>query len=216
MLDGVGRIPVAGTGSQYGLAQPTPVATPTPQAQVAPARTEPLPSDFGAVMSQMTLEAISTLRASEQTAIQGVRGEATAQQVVEAWRAERYLPSQKGRTERPHAGKLIQPLDRLHWKCGLRHHTGERIARPMRCPFHRDGVADAEPRAIVERIDARRPGRRQNSLGIIGPVPGRVAQNSFEHTSLVRCERAARPLYDIHLNCPQSLLRQFLMILCLD
>lgn len=84
MLDGVGRIPVAGTGSQYGLAQPTPVATPTPQTQVAPTRTEPLPSDFGSVMSQMTLEAISTLRASEQTAIQGVRGEATAQQVVEA------------------------------------------------------------------------------------------------------------------------------------
>lgn len=84
MLDGVGRIPVAGAGSQYGLAQPTPVVTPLPQPEVAPARTEPLPSDFGSVLSQMTLEAISTLKSSEQTAIAGVRGEATAQQVVEA------------------------------------------------------------------------------------------------------------------------------------
>lgn len=83
MLEGIGRIPVAGAGSQYGLAQPTPVA-PAPQPQVAPTRTEPLPTDFGTVLGQMTLDAISMLRASEQTAIAGVRGEATAQQVVEA------------------------------------------------------------------------------------------------------------------------------------
>lgn len=84
MLEGIGRIPVAGTGSQYGLAQPTPVAPSQPQTQVAPIRTEPLPTDFGTVLGQMTLDAISTLRASEQTAVAGVRGEATAQQVVEA------------------------------------------------------------------------------------------------------------------------------------
>ncbi|AHB47767.1 flagellar hook-basal body protein FliE [Hyphomicrobium nitrativorans NL23] len=83
MLDGVGRFPSVGTGSQYGLAQPTPVA-PAPTPQTAPVRTEPLPSDFGAVLGQMTLEAISTLRSSEQTAVAGVRGQATAQQVVEA------------------------------------------------------------------------------------------------------------------------------------
>ncbi len=47
-------------------------------------RPKSLPTDFGVVLGQMTLEAISTLKAGEQTAVAGVRGQATTQQVVEA------------------------------------------------------------------------------------------------------------------------------------
>lgn len=82
MLDGVSRIPsfgLGGPGQAGELAQPKPV-TSAPN----PVTTEPLPTDFGAVLGRMTLEAISTLKASEATAIQGVRGQATTQQVVEA------------------------------------------------------------------------------------------------------------------------------------
>lgn len=88
MLDGVGKLSPSTFGGSYGLngttgaaglAQPTPV-TSIPN----PLKTEPLPTDFGAVLGQMTLEAISTLRVGEQTAIAGVRGQATTQQVVEA------------------------------------------------------------------------------------------------------------------------------------
>jgi len=92
MLDGVGKLSpfgglggtsgagsVGGAGGVGGLAQPTSL-TGTPN----PARTEPLPTDFGAVLGQMTLDAISTLRSGEQTAVAGVRGQATTQQVVEA------------------------------------------------------------------------------------------------------------------------------------
>ena len=56
-----------------------PVAT-TPN----PVQTEPLPTDFGTVLGRMTLEAISTLKQGEETAVAGVRGQATTQQVVEA------------------------------------------------------------------------------------------------------------------------------------
>lgn len=91
MLDGVGKIPSYGVGGTSGagpsngvngaagITQPAPV-TGTPNT----AQTEPLPTDFGAVLGQMTLDAIHTLKAGEQTAIAGVRGQATTQQVVEA------------------------------------------------------------------------------------------------------------------------------------
>lgn len=82
MLDSIGKTSMQGVGgvnSAQGLAQPTPVA-PTPNAVT----TEPLPTDFGQVLGRMTLDAISTLRAGEQTAVAGVRGQATTQQVVEA------------------------------------------------------------------------------------------------------------------------------------
>lgn len=82
MLDGVGKLSSilqGGVNGAQGLAPTTPVP-PTPSTT----RTEPLPTDFGAVLGQMTLEAISTLRAGEQTAVAGVRGQATTQQVVEA------------------------------------------------------------------------------------------------------------------------------------
>lgn len=82
MLDGVGKISSFGLGNTAGagqIAQPTPVMS-TPNVVT----TEPLPTDFGQLLGRMTLEAISTLRASEQTAVAGVRGQATTQQVVEA------------------------------------------------------------------------------------------------------------------------------------
>ncbi len=88
MLDGVGKLSPSAFGSAYGLggtkatselAQPNAV-TSVPN----PVKTEPLPTDFGAVLGQMTLEAISTLKQGEQTAVAGVRGQATTQQVVEA------------------------------------------------------------------------------------------------------------------------------------
>jgi flagellar hook-basal body complex protein FliE len=82
MLDGINRVSPSGLGGvngAQGLAQPTPV-TSTPN----PVQTEPLPTDFGTVLGRMTLEAISTLKQGEQTAVAGVRGQATTQQVVEA------------------------------------------------------------------------------------------------------------------------------------
>jgi flagellar hook-basal body complex protein FliE len=91
MLDGVGKVPSFGFGGASGagaagsvngasgIAQPTPI-TGTPNAS----QTEPLPTDFGAVLGQMTLDAIHTVKAGEQTAVAGVRGQATTQQVVEA------------------------------------------------------------------------------------------------------------------------------------
>lgn len=82
MLDGVGKVSPYGLGGvsgAHGLAQPAPVSG-TPNAVA----TEPLPTDFGTVLGRMTLEAISTLKTGEQTAIAGVRGQATTQQVVEA------------------------------------------------------------------------------------------------------------------------------------
>jgi len=83
MLDGVGKLSpsmgLGGVNGAQGLAPSTPVPT-----IANPVKTEALPTDFGAVIGQMTLDAISTLRAGEQTAIAGVRGQATTQQVVEA------------------------------------------------------------------------------------------------------------------------------------
>ncbi|MGE0023614.1 MAG: flagellar hook-basal body complex protein FliE [Hyphomicrobium sp.] len=83
MLDGVGKLSpyggVSGLNSAQGMAQPAPVAS-----GPNPVKTEPLPTDFGAVIGNMTLEAISTLKQGEQTAVAGVRGQATTQQVVEA------------------------------------------------------------------------------------------------------------------------------------
>jgi flagellar hook-basal body complex protein FliE len=82
MLDGVSKLSSFGTpstGTAQGLAQPT-IVTGTPNA----VKTETLPTDFGALLGQMTIDAIGTLKAGEQTAIAGVRGQATTQQVVEA------------------------------------------------------------------------------------------------------------------------------------
>jgi flagellar hook-basal body complex protein FliE len=83
MLDGVGKLSTfggpGGVGGAGAIAQPLPVTG----AQNA-ATTEPLPTDFGSLLGKMTLEAISTLKAGEQTAVAGVRGQATTQQVVEA------------------------------------------------------------------------------------------------------------------------------------
>lgn len=82
MLDALSKLSPSGIGGvsgAQGLAQPTPVAT-TPN----PVQTEPLPTDFGTVLGRMTLEAISTLKQGEETAVAGVRGQATTQQVVEA------------------------------------------------------------------------------------------------------------------------------------
>jgi flagellar hook-basal body complex protein FliE len=82
MLDGVGKLlpqmPV-GVGGAEGLRQPTPVAP-----VASPVSTEPLPTDFGQLLGRMTLDAISTLKTGEQTAVAGVKGQATTQQVVEA------------------------------------------------------------------------------------------------------------------------------------
>ncbi|HEX2841776.1 flagellar hook-basal body complex protein FliE [Hyphomicrobium sp.] len=88
MLDGVGKLSPSTLGGSYGLGGTTGAAgltQPTPVTSIPnPVKTEPLPTDFGAVLGQMTLEAISTLKTGEQTAIAGVRGQATTQQVVEA------------------------------------------------------------------------------------------------------------------------------------
>jgi flagellar hook-basal body complex protein FliE len=48
------------------------------------AKTESLPTDFGAVLGQMAMESIGVIKAGEATAIAGVRGQASTQQVVEA------------------------------------------------------------------------------------------------------------------------------------
>jgi len=83
MLDGIGKVSPYGFGGgvsgAQGLAQPAPV-TSAPN----PVQTEPLPTDFGAVLGRMTLEAISTLKQGEEVSIAGIRGQATTQQVVEA------------------------------------------------------------------------------------------------------------------------------------
>ena len=83
MLDGVGKLSSFGSigsvGGANAIAQPTPVTG--AQNTVS---TEPLPTDFGSLLGKMTLEAISTLKSGEQTAVAGVRGQATTQQVVEA------------------------------------------------------------------------------------------------------------------------------------
>ncbi len=83
MLDGVGKISsfggIGSVGGANAIAQPTPVTG--VQNTVS---TEPLPTDFGSLLGKMTLEAISTLKSGEQTAVAGVRGQATTQQVVEA------------------------------------------------------------------------------------------------------------------------------------
>ena len=83
MLDGVGKLSsfggIGSVGGANAIAQPTPVT-----GVQNPVSTEPLPTDFGSLLGKMTLEAISTLKSGEQTAVAGVRGQATTQQVVEA------------------------------------------------------------------------------------------------------------------------------------
>jgi flagellar hook-basal body complex protein FliE len=75
MLDGVNRV------SGLGGIDPTVQAVPVGPAAV---RTEPVPTDFGTMLGRMTLEAISTLKQGEETAVAGIKGQATTQQVVEA------------------------------------------------------------------------------------------------------------------------------------
>jgi flagellar hook-basal body complex protein FliE len=83
MLDGIGKVSpyggVGGVGGTQGMAQPAPV-TSIPNT----VRTEPLPTDFGAVIGNMTLDAINTLKQGEQVAVAGVQGKASTLQVVEA------------------------------------------------------------------------------------------------------------------------------------
>jgi flagellar hook-basal body complex protein FliE len=55
----------------------------TPSAGLA-GKTQPLPSDFGDVLGQMAMDAIGVVKSGEATAIAGVRGQASTQQVVEA------------------------------------------------------------------------------------------------------------------------------------
>jgi flagellar hook-basal body complex protein FliE len=79
MLNGVAAptmTPSVGTTGVAGPAQ-TPITGATP-------RTEPLSSDFGAVLGQMAMDAIGVLKTGEAMSISGVRGGATTQQVVEA------------------------------------------------------------------------------------------------------------------------------------
>lgn len=82
MLEAIGKVSpnsLGGVNGAQGLAQP--MMAPT---AVNPVQTETLPTDFGSVLGRMTLDAISTLKQGEATAVAGVRGEATTQQVVEA------------------------------------------------------------------------------------------------------------------------------------
>jgi flagellar hook-basal body complex protein FliE len=60
-------------------------ASVTPQAGVsAAASAEPGSQDFASVLGQMALDGIGAMKAGETTALAGVRGEASVQQVVEA------------------------------------------------------------------------------------------------------------------------------------
>jgi flagellar hook-basal body complex protein FliE len=47
-------------------------------------RTTPLSPDFTTVLGQMAMDAIDKVKAGESTAVAGIRGQATTQQVVEA------------------------------------------------------------------------------------------------------------------------------------
>ena len=55
----------------------------SPGAAIAGAQ-EAQPQDFAAVLGQVAMDAIGVLKAGESTAVSGVRGQATVQQVVEA------------------------------------------------------------------------------------------------------------------------------------
>jgi flagellar hook-basal body complex protein FliE len=79
MLTGVGAPSLA-----QGLVTRGPTG-PTGIPPVAPgAGTPALPEDFGSVLGQMAMEAVNVVKAGEATAVAGVRGQATTQQVVEA------------------------------------------------------------------------------------------------------------------------------------
>ena len=74
-------MPSIGTAATQGATVAAPIAP-----SIAPTTT-PLSSDFSAVLSQMTLDAIGTVKGAEATAVDGIRGKATTQQVVEAMMA---------------------------------------------------------------------------------------------------------------------------------
>lgn len=67
-------------GSSTGLVAPTVF----PSGLRTNGVTEALSTDFGAVLGQLAQEAISTVKQGEATAVQGIRGQATTLQVVEA------------------------------------------------------------------------------------------------------------------------------------
>jgi len=79
MLNGIAApalTPSVGTPGVTGPMQ-APITGATP-------KTETLPADFGAVLGQMTMDAIGVLKSGEAMSIAGVRGQASTQQVVEA------------------------------------------------------------------------------------------------------------------------------------
>ena len=77
MLDAISSSMTPGVGAARGATGPA--ATPgVGKAEASPE------ADFGQVLGQMALDAIGTVKASETTAVAGVRGEATVQQVVES------------------------------------------------------------------------------------------------------------------------------------
>lgn len=75
-LDGLALRPsVGGPGAAGSLQSSTAGAI---------SKTQPLPTDFGEVLGQMTMDAIGVVKGGEATAVAGVRGQASTQQVVEA------------------------------------------------------------------------------------------------------------------------------------
>ncbi|MEH3117564.1 MAG: flagellar hook-basal body complex protein FliE [Methylorubrum populi] len=72
-------------GTSFAEAAPVRKAAFSPAAVSGLAGTAPAaPTDFGDVMAQVAASARDALRGGEATAIAGIRGKATAQQVVEA------------------------------------------------------------------------------------------------------------------------------------
>jgi flagellar hook-basal body complex protein FliE len=87
MLSGISQTAFAPGlgGTRQTIGPQAPTLTPTPT--ITQPTTEALPTDFGALLGQMAMDAIDTVKASEATAVAGVKGQATTQQVVEAMMA---------------------------------------------------------------------------------------------------------------------------------
>lgn len=75
----------AAIGGAAGAGPVAPTLAPTPS--IPTGVTQPLSADFGSVLGQMAMDAAQTVKSSEATAVAGVRGQATTQQVVEAMMA---------------------------------------------------------------------------------------------------------------------------------
>jgi flagellar hook-basal body complex protein FliE len=83
MINGImpaGLSPSVGTPPITGAVGPSAAAG----AGLAGQTSAAAPTDFAAVLGQMAMDAIGTVKASEATAVAGVKGSATVQQVVEA------------------------------------------------------------------------------------------------------------------------------------